>query len=154
MEEGKRLQLLDAAVHGDVNDLPKHVNSPGDIVTGLRAAMQAGCSASISCLLQLGFHYMQKGKTSKQLISIMAEAVGRTGSSARVSGQFAEEGKVENAKIDPIANIEGAIEDIKQGKFVVVQDSASRCVFYGCVNMHVSRCARGVQRLEHFLWNE
>lgn len=36
------------------------------------------------------------------------------------------EARVENKKIDAIANVEGALEDIKNGKFVIVQDAASR----------------------------
>jgi len=123
--QGKRLQLKDAAINDDLESLKKYVgNDFGSVLSGLQAAIPAKSSKSVEYLLHHGINMMKGGEMASKQCEELVTAI--TAAVCGTSGdRILAEAKMES-KLSPIENVKGAIEDIKQGKFVVVQDAASR----------------------------
>eukprot|EP00469_Lotharella_globosa_P000240 CAMPEP_0167792620 /NCGR_PEP_ID=MMETSP0111_2-20121227/12661_1 /TAXON_ID=91324 /ORGANISM="Lotharella globosa, Strain CCCM811" /LENGTH=337 /DNA_ID=CAMNT_0007685557 /DNA_START=16 /DNA_END=1030 /DNA_ORIENTATION=+ len=129
MDEGRRLRVLDAAASDDVEELKRAVGMDLDaIVLGLKTAIEEKSANSMKFLLESGIHCLEGGeKATKQsaeafhsLVSAITTAVCKGMSSST------QDKKREEKSSEPISNVEGAIKDIKDGKFVIVQDAASR----------------------------
>jgi len=132
--ESARLAIADALEHDDVKTLKKVFENGrrtfDAALAALMRAIQAKSSKCVKFLLDTALDIMKKSadvtmEQKNELTSMLSSAISSTRDHDG-SAPTSTEAKMENKKIDAIANVEGALEDVKAGKFVIVQDAASR----------------------------
>eukprot|EP00466_Bigelowiella_natans_P016442 jgi/Bigna1/53377/estExt_Genewise1Plus.C_190037 len=128
----ERLALLDATASDNLDAAAKHFRNASfeTVMEGLQCAIKSKSSKCMRHLLEHGIKTLKAESSSKKseetlraFIDTVTSAVCTT---PKENTKEEESEKKEDAKVDPIANVEGALQDIKDGKFVVVQDAASR----------------------------
>eukprot|EP00465_Bigelowiella_longifila_P004971 CAMPEP_0185266228 /NCGR_PEP_ID=MMETSP1359-20130426/30398_1 /TAXON_ID=552665 /ORGANISM="Bigelowiella longifila, Strain CCMP242" /LENGTH=316 /DNA_ID=CAMNT_0027855939 /DNA_START=23 /DNA_END=973 /DNA_ORIENTATION=- len=132
----EKLALLDATASDNLDVAAKHFRNASfeTVMEGLQCAIKSKSSKCMRYLLEHGIKALKADSSSKKsdeslrsFIETVTSAVCTATPEEGENTTTEESEKKEDAKkVDPIANVEGALQDIRDGRFVVVQDAASR----------------------------